>query len=125
MAVLAATLPGMPLIYGGQESGMDKRIAFFEKDPIDWKGYPLAPFYTELLKLKHDNRALWNGQYGGPMQVLETGNDKVFAFRREKDGNRVRVTVNLSGAQQQYHLPGGGAQRSLGAWQYVIDAGVK
>lgn len=125
LAVLAATLPGMPLIYGGQEAGLDKRIEFFEKDAIDWKGYPLAPFYTGLLKLKHDNRALWNGQYGGPLQVLDTGNDKVFAFRREKEGNRVRVTVNLSGATQRYSLPGGGAKRSLGAWEYAIDASVK
>jgi hypothetical protein len=56
MAVLAATLPGMPLIYGGQEAGLDKRIEFFEKDPIQWKDYKYAPFYTGLLKLKHDNR---------------------------------------------------------------------
>jgi glycosidase len=42
MAVLAATLPGMPLIYGGQESGLDKRIEFFEKDPIEWKDYKYA-----------------------------------------------------------------------------------
>lgn len=32
MAVLAATLPGMPLIYSGQESGLHKQLAFFEKD---------------------------------------------------------------------------------------------
>lgn len=80
MAVLAATLPGMPLIYGGQESGLDKRIQFFERGPIAWKDYRYAPFYADVLKLKHDNPALWNGQYGGAVQVLDTGNDKVFAF---------------------------------------------
>jgi glycosidase len=41
-AVLAATLPGLPLVLGGQESGLDKKIAFFEKDAIDWKGYAAA-----------------------------------------------------------------------------------
>lgn len=122
MAVLAATLPGMPLIYGGQEGGFDKRLKFFEKDPIEWKNYPYASFYAGLLKLKHDNRALWNGQYGGPIKVLETGNDKVFAFRREKEGNAVSVAVNLSAAQQQYRLPGSSAQRTLAAWDYRIDA---
>jgi hypothetical protein len=61
MAVLAATLPGMPLIYGGQESGLDKRIEFFEKDPVQWKTCAYAPCYTGLLKLKHGNPALWNG----------------------------------------------------------------
>ena len=122
MAVLAATLPGMPLIYGGQESGLNKRLEFFKKDPIEWKDYPYASFYAGLLKLKHENRALWNGQYGGAVQVLDTGNDKVFAFRREKDGNAVGVTVNLSGVKQQYTLPGNAAKRTLAAWDYRIEA---
>lgn len=121
MAVLAATLPDMPLIYGGQEAGLDKRIEFFEKDPIQWKNYPHAPFYASLLRLKHDNQALWNGQYGGPVEVLETGNDKVFAFQRKRGGNTVKVSVNLSDAAQRYTLPGGKAQ-TLAAWDYRIDA---
>lgn len=119
MAVLAATLPGMPLIYGGQESGLDKRIQFFEKDPIAWKDYRYAPFYAGLLKLKHDNPALWNGQYGGAMQVLDTGNDKVFAFRRHRDHNVVQVVVNVSNAAQRYTLPGA-PEQTLGAWEYGI-----
>jgi len=125
MAMLAATLPGMPLIYGGQEAGLDKRIEFFEKDPIDWKTYQYAPFYTELLKLKHDNRALWNGQYGAPVQVLDTGNDKVFAFRRQMEGNVVQVTVNLSNQQQAYALAGAQPAQSkkldLAPWAYRIE----
>jgi glycosidase len=123
MAVLAATLPDMPLIYGGQEAGLDKRIEFFEKDPVQWKNYPHAPFYTSLLKLKHDNQALWNGQYGGPVEVLETGNDQVFAFQRKRGGNTVKVSVNLSNAAQKFTLPGGKAQ-TLAAWDYRIDAPV-
>jgi glycosidase len=121
MAVLAATLPGMPLIYGGQESGLDKRIEFFEKDPIQWKDYAYVPFYTQLLALKHANRALWNGQYGGAAHVLTTGNEKVFAFRRTLAGNSVQVTVNVSNDAQRYTLPGGKAQ-TLAAWDYRIDA---
>jgi glycosidase len=121
MAVLAATLPGMPLIYGGQEANLDKRIEFFEKDPVQWKGYPYASFYTDLLKRKHDNPALWNGQYGGETEVLETGNDKVFAFARKRGGNRVVVTVNVSNAAQRYALSSGKA-RELAAWDYTIAA---
>ncbi|MEO1022653.1 MAG: alpha-amylase family glycosyl hydrolase, partial [Bacteroidota bacterium] len=44
-AVLSATISGMPLIYNGQESGLDKRLEFFEKDPIDWKEYKYEAFY--------------------------------------------------------------------------------
>jgi glycosidase len=119
MAVLAATLPGMPLIYGGQESGLDKRLEFFEKDPVQWKAYQYAPFYKRLLDLKHANPALWNGQYGGPVQVVDTGNDKVFAFQRKMGSNVVSVTVNLSGASQSYGVHG---QKPgvLSAWDYRI-----
>jgi glycosidase len=119
MAVLAATLPGMPLIYGGQEAGLDKRLAFFEKDPIDWKNYPHADFYAWLLKLKHENRALWNGQYGGAMTILETGNDKVFAFRRAQDRNVVSVAVNLTETAQGFTTPGA-KKSSLGPWAYRV-----
>ena len=56
------------------------------------------------------------------MKVLDTGNDKVFAFRREKDGNAVGVTVNLSGVKQQYTQPGNAAKRTLAAWDYRIEA---
>jgi glycosidase len=125
MAVLAATLPGMPLIYGGQESKLDKRLEFFEKDPVQWKTYEYAPFYTSLLALKHANPALWNGQYGGDVQVLETGNDKVFAFKRQLGKNAVSVTVNVSGEKQSYALPGRKGQQSLAAWDYRIDASGK
>ena len=33
--LLAFTMPGMPLIYNGQESSLNKRLRFFEKDTID------------------------------------------------------------------------------------------
>ena len=36
MAVISFTVPGMPLIYGGNEIGLDRRLEFFEKDPIIW-----------------------------------------------------------------------------------------
>jgi glycosidase len=119
MAVLSFTLPGMPLIYNGQESGLAKRLEFFERDPIDWKRYELAPFYAGLAQLKHANPALWNGQYGGTTTVQESGNDKVFAFRRQLKGNTVDVAVNLSGTAQRYMLPGAPAA-TLPAWGWNI-----
>jgi glycosidase len=118
MAVLAATLPDMPLIYGGQEAGLDKRIEFFEKDPIDWKKHKNASLYEILLQYKHYNQALWNGEYGGPVELLETGNDKVFAFQRKRDGNMVKVIVNLSNLPQKFKFDD--KEMSLNAWDYQI-----
>ncbi|MDE2184629.1 MAG: alpha-amylase [Alphaproteobacteria bacterium] len=99
-AVLAATLPGMPLVYSGQESGLDKRLQFFERDPIDWDHYKLAGFYHRLLSLKHHDPALWNGSDGGDLTILDPDNKEVFAFVRHKGNNTVTVDVNLSGAPQ-------------------------
>jgi glycosidase len=97
-AVLSYTLPGMPLIYSGQETGLAKRLEFFEKDLIDWDyDSPLMKFYTQLSALKHDNMALWNGQFGGNMTLLPTTSDEqVFAFLRERSDSRVLVISNMS-----------------------------
>ena len=108
MAVLAFTFDGMPLIYSGQEAGMDKRLEFFEKDTIDWGKVSKKAFYTTLLELKRDNPALWNGQAGGAIQKIPTSNDQaVYAFMREKGDNRVVVILNLSADSQEVKLMGG------------------
>ena len=99
-AVLAATLPGMPLLYGGQEGGLDKRLKFFEKDPIAWKNYPLGDFYTALFRLKQEHPALVNGALGGPLQIVELGHPTLFAFQRTRDEDQVTVVVNLSPSPQ-------------------------
>ncbi len=140
-AVLTYTLPGMPLIYSGQETGLNKRLKFFEKDEIEWDfTSPLIGFYTTLNNMKTNNVALWNGNYGGRMKRVETTDDKsVFAFIREKDGNRVFTIVNLTDEQVNVKLKGtgftgkyaeifsgdeiefdSGAGVSLGAWEYRI-----
>lgn len=104
-AVLAATLDGMPLIYGGQEAPLKKRLAFFEKDPIDWNNYAYADFYKILLDLKHRNKALWNGKYGGEVIRIPTGKDaQIFAFVRQKEEDKVLVIINLSPEAQEFKL---------------------
>jgi glycosidase len=119
LTVLSFTLPGMPLIYNGQEAGLNKKLEFFEKDPIDWKLKPQHGFYTKLINLKKHNPALWNGQYGGAVQLLDVGNDQVFAFQRQQGSNRVSVYVNISGQTQSYKPPGG-KQAALEAWSWDI-----
>jgi len=104
MAVLAATVPGMPLIYSGQEAKLEKRLSFFEKDPIDWKNDELEDFYKKLLTLKHDNKALWNGASGGSFEKVATGNPSVYSFNRVKDTDQVVVILNFSAKEQTVSL---------------------
>ena len=104
-AALCATVPGTPLIYSGQEAALNKRLEFFEKDTIDWKNYELADFYTTLLKLKKNNKALWNGKQGGNMIRVRTSNDKaVFAFVRTRDNDKVFAIFNLTDQEQIINL---------------------
>jgi glycosidase len=116
MAVLAATLPGMPLVYGGQESGLHKRLAFFEHDPIEWRNFALTDLYAGLLRLKHQHPSLANGAEGAPVQVIPLANEAVFAFRRARGDDAVTVMVNLSGQVQDVHDAGIAAIAHLDPW---------
>jgi glycosidase len=106
-AVLSATLPGMPLVYSGQEAAINKRLEFFGKDLIPWGDYPFQSLYSTLLRLKRRNRALWNGEAGGPLERVYTTDDKsVFAFIRRKHGDGIFAVFNLSGFTQAVRLLG-------------------
>jgi 1,4-alpha-glucan branching enzyme len=105
-AVLMATVPGMPLVYSGQEAALDKRLQFFEKDPINWNNYLLKDFYKTLLELKHSNQALWNGEFGGEYISVKTDNEAVVAFTRTKNNQSVLVILNLSASPHDVTLRG-------------------
>lgn len=122
-AVLAATLPGMPLVYSGQESGLDKKIAFFEKDAIAWDDFENQTFYRKLLRLKISHPALANGAKGGKMELLDVGDAKVFAFRRVAAGQHLTVVVNLSDQPIAIRAVQGISNQALIAWGYVIAEG--
>jgi len=119
MAVIAATLPGMPLVYGGQEDGLNKRLKFFDKDPIVWGQYRRAGLYRMLLALKHAHPALSSAHEAGNLEIIDAGNSKVFAFHRIKGADRVRVAVNLTAAAQTYTV--GGKARTLAPWRWAIS----
>ena len=90
-AVLTYTLPGMPLIYTGQEVGMNRAFEFFEKDKApDWtSGKETTAFYKKLNDLKHSRKELAAGsKEGAKVERLETASDDVIAFRR---GNVITI----------------------------------
>ncbi len=106
-AVLATTVKGLPLIYSGQEAGLNERLAFFEKDTIQWKVHKLTDVYTTLLHLKKSNRALHNGNRGGVMQRIHTSEDEaIYAFIRESGSAKVVVILNLTDTRQEFVLEG-------------------
>jgi glycosidase len=94
--VLTVTAAGMPLVYSGQEAGLDRQLSFFEKDVIEWKEHYLFDLYKNLFTLKKENKSLWNGHWGGEMIPIVNSADKVLTFAREKDGDKVLVVINFS-----------------------------
>ncbi|MDJ0366423.1 alpha-amylase family glycosyl hydrolase [Hymenobacter sp. H14-R3] len=102
-AVLTALLPGMPMLYSGQEAGLNRRLAFFDRDPIDWAALPLQDFYTKLLQLKKRHPALRNGDAASNFQRLTTP-DGLYGFVREKNGSAVIVVINATA--EPLELPG-------------------
>ncbi len=99
--VLSVVGEGMPLIYNGQEAGLTRRLAFFEKDPIEWKSHPMGEFYKKLFTLKHENTALWNGHWGARMiQVPNSVHLQVLSFVRQNEKDRVFAVLNFSAQPQ-------------------------
>ena len=101
MAVMCGTLFGMPLVYGGQESDMDKRLRFFEKDTINWGDYRSMSFYRILHDVHHRYAPLHNGEFGARAQQLVEEGDVLY-FERAAEGTSVRVVVNLSDAPVEF-----------------------
>lgn len=95
-AVMSFTVPGMPLIYSGQEADMSKRLQFFEKDTIEWGEIPLNEFYRKLTLLKTHNEPLFNGEEQGSLRFIDSGNERVISYIREKEGSHVFAIMNFS-----------------------------
>ncbi|ACB74157.1 alpha-amylase family glycosyl hydrolase [Opitutus terrae] len=95
LAVLSFALDGIPLIYNGQEIGVNRRLEFFERDPIQWTtAHPLTAFYRTLCQLKHAHPAM---RTGTPMRRLATTqNDSLYVLVREAGSHRVVVMLNLT-----------------------------
>ncbi len=92
----ATTTNSMPLLYSGQEASFNRRLAFFEKDSIDWTGPSLADFYRTIFDVRHTQEVLWNGQWGAPQVRLTTdGGDRVWAIARSRGEKAVVVATNF------------------------------
>ncbi|WP_029033480.1 alpha-amylase family glycosyl hydrolase [Salinimicrobium terrae] len=137
MVALTYSIPGVPLIYSGQEYDMDKRLRFFEKDTIPKTKGVMWPLLERLGELKTTSPALHGAKEAASYNRLETSADKqVLAFERTKEGEKVVYVANLSDQPVEFNLnlddnlqPFVGKQDfkieqnqqySFGPWEYVI-----
>ncbi len=97
MTVFTILMDGMPLVYNGQEAGLDRSLQFFERDPIQWQSHENEKLFRSLFGLKDRNEALWNGKWGGEMErIPNSAMNSVLSFIRRKNGFTVTGIFNLS-----------------------------
>ena len=97
LLVIQFTLPGVPLIYYGDEAGLKGG-----KEPDNRKSYPwgkedkeLINFYYKITNIRNSE----NGLKKGDLNIYGTDSD-VFAFERNYENEKVIVLVNVSNEQR-------------------------
>jgi len=98
-AVLTCILPGIPLVYSGQEAGFNKRLSFFDKDTIIWKEHPMKDIYKKLFVLRTINPALLPES---SVTFFDLNDDDLLLFSRSTDDEKVFAVFNLSKDQKEF-----------------------
>ena len=97
IVVLQFTLPGVPLIYYGDEVGI-----IGGKDPDNRRSYPwgkedkdLIDFYRRIVNIRNNHDGLKKGEFN----IFNTDED-IFAFERIYGNEKIVVIVNVSNEQK-------------------------
>lgn len=105
LTALSFLVPGMPLIYSGQEYDLDHRLLFFEKDQIPHTKKTMWPLLEQLGQLKNLNPALHGGKNAGAYKKIHQENPNILSFKREKGGHTVTFLGNFSSETIQVKNP--------------------
>jgi cyclomaltodextrinase / maltogenic alpha-amylase / neopullulanase len=106
MATSLFTVPGLPLIYAGQEVGMGPGISDFyqrTRGVIDWNVQgknTLLPHYQRLATIRAQVTAFSTQKFNR----LSSGNDLVYAYTRPQAQGDAIVAVNFGAASQSIAL---------------------
>ena len=109
-AAFTYVIPGMPLIYTGQEFGNHKRLEFFEKDGFERKHAEQFEMYKNLNAMRRDNPALWSPELGAPMTRIANDNPAIFSCARVLEDNVVLGIFNFSAEPQTVTLQTAGLE---------------
>jgi len=103
LTVLSYVLPGMPLIYSGQEYDLSHRLKFFEKDSIPKVKGKTFDLLKELGELKNTNSALNGGKEKATFDVLKSEKD-VFILKRTKGDKTLLFIANFSKEAHEFSV---------------------
>jgi len=99
-SALLYTLPGVPCVFYGDECGLEGYKDPFCRHTMPWDSYDeqINNWYKKLGNVRK-NDVFIDGKYS----EIETFNNNVFAFKREKNGKCVITIVNNSNKSCYYH----------------------
>ena len=92
--VLVNTIPGVPLLYTGEEVANDRPLSLFDKVDVDWtRPHEMGEMNRKLFALRRSQPALTRGDF--VRLEGDSGND-VYAFLRVAGKSRVLVVLNVA-----------------------------
>ncbi|ULC59182.1 alpha-amylase family glycosyl hydrolase [Flaviramulus sp. BrNp1-15] len=130
---LTYVMPGMPLVYSGQEYDMSHRLKFFEKDSIPKTKGKYFDLLKKLGQLKNSNPALNGGKNPASYKILNSENNALVLERR-KGNNMILFIGNFSNEGNKINVPKGnfldymtntqvefkGDDMEINPWEYKI-----
>lgn len=101
-AGLIFTLPGIPLIYNGQEVGYKSYLSLFERQPLFWKkkNPKIIDYYRDLIKLRKTNVIFQTGT----IHKIHSNNPDLVVFYREHTHNLAFCVLNFSNINKKVVL---------------------
>jgi glycosidase len=91
--VLVSTLPGVPLIYTGEEVANNRRLSHFTKIDVDWsRSREIGNLMTALHRLRKDTDVLSRGEFAR----VVVSDEQVYAFLRVLGEKAFLVVLNFS-----------------------------
>jgi glycosidase len=103
LSVFNATWYGIPMIYSGEEAGLNKRLFFFDKDYIDWTVDPsLHDFYKTLLHFRKGNPVIEAGFASFPTLLNNATAHNLLGYYRSINNHALFVLINLGTKDRDY-----------------------
>ncbi|MFH1214574.1 MAG: alpha-amylase family glycosyl hydrolase, partial [Candidatus Neomarinimicrobiota bacterium] len=99
LTFLTFTLPGVPMVYAGQEVAAITKPSLFEKSQINWRQFDDGMNYLigRMNVLRRENSALTKGAY----QLLESPEPaSIFMFARNDNRETALVVVNMKSVSE-------------------------
>lgn len=100
--VLQYTLPGVPSIYYGDETGMEGFGDPFCRATYPWgrENHEILEFYKQMGKIRRENSAFKEGEF-----IPVYYDNETVCYLRKDDKNQVLVAVNCGYNEKEIHVP--------------------